>query len=277
MKKTRQIYMKHLYYPYNDSVRGITRFKHFLDGLGDRLSESFDQEPESMFSEDWDNLLILDGCRADLYEEVTGESDTRVSLGSSSREFIEKTFSSGDYSDLVYVTANPHFSEDYFQELTGRDLDDVFHTVYHVYMDDWNHEEGTVMPSKLAEKIKSARKLFPEKRVVGHFMQPHYPFINSDIDAIGIRPDLDKDKEDESVWNLAEQGLLDDEEIWRAYRKNLELVLVEVNNLIEDEEFTGKTIVTADHGNAVGEYGVYGHPSNMEMKVLREVPWSIIN
>ncbi|MFB6187401.1 MAG: hypothetical protein ABEI86_11105, partial [Halobacteriaceae archaeon] len=28
------------------------------------------------------------------------------------------------------------------------------------------------------------------------------------------------------------------------------------------------------HGNALGEYGFYGHPEGIPLKCLREVPWS---
>ena len=32
-------------------------------------------------------------------------------------------------------------------------------------------------------------------------------------------------------------------------------------------------VVSSDHGNAMGEWGVYGHPPNMPHDCLRNVPW----
>ena len=34
-----------------------------------------------------------------------------------------------------------------------------------------------------------------------------------------------------------------------------------------------RVIITSDHGNATGEYGLYGHPESMPFDCLREVPW----
>ncbi|MFB6185889.1 MAG: hypothetical protein ABEI86_03360, partial [Halobacteriaceae archaeon] len=33
-------------------------------------------------------------------------------------------------------------------------------------------------------------------------------------------------------------------------------------------------VITADHGNALGEFGFYGHPEGIPLNCLREVPWS---
>lgn len=57
-------------------------------------------EGELVMNKDWDNLIILDACRHDLYEEMKREKiDKRVTLGSTSKEFIEKNF--GDSHDDI--------------------------------------------------------------------------------------------------------------------------------------------------------------------------------
>lgn len=35
----------------------------------------------------------------------------------------------------------------------------------------------------------------------------------------------------------------------------------------------GKTIITSDHGNAFGEYGLFGHPAGYHIQALVKVPW----
>jgi len=40
------------------------------------------------------------------------------------------------------------------------------------------------------------------------------------------------------------------------------------------ENFDADTaVVTSDHGNAMGEYGIYGHPMYVPLTVLKRVPF----
>jgi len=249
-------------------------FKSGLRKIAFRRLEGFDRvegKKMELTKEDWDNLIILDACRHDLFEEVMGESDFRYSPGSNSAEFIMRNFSEGDWSDVVYVTANPHFHESHFKDLTGRNPDEVFHTVFHSYEDKWNHEESTVLPEKLMEDVRTAKKLFPDKKIIAHFMQPHYPFVNSEIGGGSINPELDNSSTEYSAWQLAEKGKYEREEIWNAYRENLEYILEEIMD--ELKKLEGKTIITSDHGNLVGEEGFYGHPYKVDAEPLIKVPW----
>lgn len=34
-----------------------------------------------------------------------------------------------------------------------------------------------------------------------------------------------------------------------------------------------KVVITSDHGEAFGEWGIYGHPGGVYIKALTEVPW----
>lgn len=240
-----------------------------------RRFEGFDRvegKEMKIRDEDWDNLIILDACRHDLFEEVVGECDFRYSQGSNSAEFIKKNFSEGDWSDALYVTANPHFHESQFKHITGRDPGEVFHTVFHTYEDKWSKEKSTVMPSDVISDLKTAKKLFPDKKIIAHFMQPHFPFVNSEISSTGFNPEYED--EELGVWAKAQLGKLEREELWNAYADNLKFVWEEIEEEINDLD--GKTIVTADHGNFVGENGFYGHPYKVHAEVLLKVPWKEI-
>jgi len=61
---------------------------------------------------------------------------------------------------------------------------------------------------------------------------------------------------------LAKEGVAG---VRNAYRENLELVLNYVKQLVAEIP-SGKIIITADHGEWLGEDGRYGH-------ALMEVPW----
>lgn len=43
------------------------------------------------------------------------------------------------------------------------------------------------------------------------------------------------------------------------------------------EVVQGKTVLTSDHGNLVGENNLYGHPAESKAKVLREVSWKVVS
>lgn len=266
-------YCRH-YYRRFPKKKGSWRIKRELAKLASRKNKQI-EEGDSIFEKDldWKNLVILDAARHDLYEEVNGETDSRYTLGSQSTEFIEKTFSEEDYSDVIYITANPFFNEEKFEEITGKKPDEVFHQVFHTYMDKWDEENNTVMPESLVQDAKTAEKLFPDKRKIIHFMQPHYPFINSELADTGINPDLDRGEDDFSLWQLAEMGEYDREKLWTAYRENLEYVMPYAEKLVK--ELSGTTAITADHGNMAGESGLYGHPRGLKLEPLRKVPWDV--
>lgn len=262
-------------------IRGATRLNEFLRSLAARRVSKISQEPQGIFEEEWDNLIVIDGCRHDLYEEVTSIAKSRISLGSSSNNFVERNFSEGDHSDIVYVTANPHIdpfeenAKNYFYELTGRKPSETFFEIFYTYLTDWNDDKGTVLADKVVRDAQTAEKLFSDKKKIIHFMQPHHPFVTSDLEARGFDQELNPDKDDNmSIWVKCERGLVSREEAWEAYKQNLEYVLDEIDVLTQNLE--GKTVITADHGNLVGEGGLYGHPGNKDYLPLRKVPWDVV-
>ncbi len=261
-------------FPRIKDVRGSHRLLILLKSLASRGIEKIDSEPESIFEAgEWDNLIILDACRHDLYEEARGEdTSSRLSLGSTTSEYIERTFSEGEFDDIIYVSANPFFSDTFLEKLVGKS--DLFEAKFDVFNEAWDDEEGTVLPEDVFERAETAKKLFPDKRLIIHFIQPHYPFLDFEYgdgfsDSEGWLGDSSL-----SVWDLAERGELEKEKVWQGYRRNLEKVLPYAQKIAE--EFDGKTVITSDHGNLVGEKGLYGHPDGMDLKPLRKVPWEVI-
>lgn len=231
--------------------------------------DSIDQEPDSIFSYDWQDLIILDGCRHDTYENVVGEVQSRISKGSMSKGFVRKNFTDGDFSDIVYITANPYFHHTKFKSLTGRDVEETFHDVFHTYIDGWDDDENTVMPAAVLEDVKEAERRYPEKRKIIHFMQPHHPFIGFDLADSGFG-DITDDDVFVNEWDLAMRGELSHETVKDAYQSNLEQVMPYAGDVAD--ALDGKTMLTADHGNLVGENGLYWHPPRSKAKPLRKVP-----
>lgn len=241
-----------------------------------------DQKGVKVVEEDWDNLLILDACRYDMFAEqhdLKGELQSRISLGSNSLEFMERNFKGESLLDVVYVTANPYVFK----------LEEVeFYRVIDL-LDEWDRDLQTVHPESVVRAAKRVHDRYPDKRLIVHFMQPHYPFIGEKgqkLDVRGYYKDVDEHNEEvPSVWDIlrdnpAGYDNVTEGAVWEAYRENLDLVLSYVADLLES--FSGKSVVTADHGNMVGErlYPIpireYGHPRRLYSPPLVKVPWLVI-
>jgi len=117
-------------------------------------------------------------------------------------------------------------------------------------------------------------------------MQPHVPFIGElgqEIQAKGWGPDLeDSPLSGDTIWQrLRHQDSIQDEEftrVWEAYKENLRIVLGHVEELLTGLD--GDTVITADHGNLVGERlgpvpteKMFGHPLGVYHPALVKVPW----
>lgn len=236
--------------------------------------------------EDWDTLVILDACRYDAFERaaaeygLNGRLERRISRESGTPGFLRENFSEGQFHDTVYVTANA-----YVNTLLN---DDTFHAVVPAWRDNWDDELNTVTPEGMAAACRAALETYPEKRHVFHFVQPHEPFVGETKlgvresalreEALGREAKAHAEREPNSFERLA-RGDLSKETVWSAYRDNLDRAMPVVAGLLND--VGGKTVVTADHGEAFGEFAwpfpirVYGHPLGVLIPALTEVPWFV--
>lgn len=223
-------------------------------------------------SEDWDNLVLLDGCRYDLFENenfIDGELSPIKSNSSSSDEFFEKNIEGGEFGDLVYYSGNPHIDN----------VDAKFYDLYRLWETDWNEENGTVMPGDAVERVLKTKHKYRDKRIILHMMQPHRPFLGeaamdfnqSPFSRRGVNIGNDEDPEIPFWWQRMRRGELSKEEVYPMYRATLQVALPHVQKLVNN--ISGKTVISADHANLFGEDGLFGHPSYTHHKDLITVPW----
>lgn len=232
---------------------------------GYRSNEGID-----VMEEDWDTLVLLDACRYDTMREVRPEGWPEVkpatSKAGNTYDFYRANFDDGPYLDTVVVSANPR---------TDQLRSDSFHRIINLWDSRWNDEFGTVMPDVMAEETVKAHEQYPDKRIISHWMQPHYPFIGAD----GELADYPADKE--SIWHDLHRGTVDPESAYDAYRKTLVDTLPHLETVLD--QVTGKVVVSSDHGNAFGErpwwypFPVYGHPRNVRMPETVRVPWVVFD
>jgi arylsulfatase A-like enzyme len=244
--------------------------------MAERKIESVNlNEVETIDRESWDVLIILDACRYDLYQEVVGEGEKIISSGGNTAEFLEKNFSNTDWSNTIYISGC-HFAEKQrFEAWVGEPPDDTFKNSITLHKEAWDAEKKTVVPGPIKEQ--SLQRIGDAKKVIIHFMQPHHPFIPKEysIDVAGAKaPGSQENHKLQNIWELGEYDEVGKEEIWQGYKANLDYVMEHVRELVE--ELDGKVVVTSDHGNLVGERGLYGHSYGSKAKKVREVPWHVI-
>ncbi|WP_435096243.1 hypothetical protein [Halarchaeum sp. P4] len=240
-------------------------------------------DADPVVEEDWDHLVVLDACRFDLFEDVyeddplPGTLDRRTSVQSGTPGFLAENFGDGTFHDIVYVTGNPYVDTDL--------PEGTFHAVESVWKDGWDDDRQTVTPETMADRTLDVAEQYPDKRIISHFLQPHAPFVGDvrlgERDTVAIREQAlgneDSTRRQRTPFEMLEAGEASYEEVWEAYRANLEYAWPSVRLLLT--ELDGRIAVTSDHGNAMGERAwpfpvrVYGHPLGVLIPALTDVPW----
>ena len=233
--------------------------------LFERFGEDFGTP---VYERDWEVLVILDACRADLMNEVAEEypflEPYRIhnSAGSNSGQWMDRNFTeeyAEEMAKTAVVTGNPH-SKTYLDEDDFLLLDEVWRYA-------WEDEDDLFRPTFITDRAVSVKRSRDPERMIVHYMQPHHPFIphfdgfETDLHEKWLNP-----------WRDVRVGHISKEEKWSQYRDNLHYVLEYVELLLRSID-ADPVVISSDHGEAVGEWGIYGH-YGIPLPVLREVPWT---
>ncbi len=242
----------------------------------------------NVYDTQWDLLIVLDGCRVDALESVADEYDfingieSRWSIGSHSHEWLTQTFSSEHLDSIAgtaYVSGNGHTHETFVEgtyppgetvPFCWPDWNTVDDAAFgHLDMVWRFGHRGSlgVPPRTITERTVAVGRDADFDRIIAHYMQPHIPYIAGALEDGRSPTDVET-----KGWKLLESGDADRGDVWELYLDNLRLVLDEVEVLL-DNVAADEVVVTADHGNAFGEFGVFGHPEGMLLPEVKEVPW----
>jgi len=254
----------------------------------------------NVFSREWDLLIILDTCRVDALTEVAPEYDfisdidSIRSVGGRSPEWIAKTFVD-KYKDEIqqtgYLSANV-FPEQILREkhhessslsneqltyrLLGRiptvDVESLGHYEYLYRYEPvgepgpLGHEDGGTPPRYVTDRGITVNRTKNLDRLMLHYLQPHPPYV-----ANALTEERDLHKYEHDWWGyIGETG--DYETIWETYLDELRYVLDDVELLLEN--VNAETVaISADHGEAFGEFWEYGHKTGSLHPKVRTVPW----
>ena len=251
-----------------------SRYEHRL--VASVQQRLYGNEGIKVTDRDWDNLIVLDACRTDLFEEVlgTGQFDQyeRVrSLGGSTPEWVQRNFVGEQFGDIVYVSGNPQVSK-----YAG----DAFHDLIEVWDGQFDDEHRTVLPEDMTEAALAASERYPNKRLIIHYMQPHTPFLDRES-MFPANHNVTKELIDASKEEL--KTMIDEvgrENVWAAYRRTLEIAADPVERLVSG--LSGKTVLSSDHGELFGERTppfytrLYGHKTGIRYPKLVDVPWAVV-
>ncbi|MGQ4556810.1 hypothetical protein [Halobellus sp. GM3] len=187
--------------------------------------------------------------------------------------------------------------------------------VVDVWKHGWDDDLGTVPPESLEASLAEHRDLVERnERTVLHYMQPHAPYLSrgagqklkqiqkgirrqeeaderaadggSRIASLGqsVRPRIESALEGSELaqkaglWleldpvDLVQQGTR--ETAFELYEENLRIALESVAELVP--KLDGTVVVTADHGEAFGEEGVWEHHIETHIPPLVDVPWLVV-
>jgi hypothetical protein len=178
---------------------------------------------------------------------------------------MDQTFamaSESKLSETAYITANP-YSDAHAPSNALGNLEEVWRYA-------WDDDMGTVPPRPVTDAaINIMNKNY--QRVIIHYMQPHFPSIPVDLE---YKMSKDIGESDNWIWDTESKDKEFRNKTYTAYQENLRYVLDEVDILLNNSD-SDRVVITADHANAFGEHGIWGHPKNQPAPIVLRVPWIV--
>lgn len=254
----------------------------------------------NVFDREWDVLILLDTCRVDALRSVEGEYDFFDgvghiwSAGGRTPEWIARTFDRDHLDEIqetAYLCANGHGQqilgdrrqeqdkEKYLLYKMLRLMPTVHVTDFgkceYLFQFEWKgtegplgHVDGATPPRYVTDRAITVGREEEFERLVVHYFQPHSPWV---ANALDTGRELEKHEHD--FWNyITETG--DTETVWESYLDELRYVLDDVELLLENLD-ADRVVISSDHGEAFGEYGVLGHKIGSVHPKVRKVPWAV--
>ncbi len=248
---------------------------------------------------DWDVLILLDTCRIDALNEIKDEYNflegigSIVSTGGASAEWIARTFDEkhiNEIRDTAYLSANGHIKQVLDKKrqhnnnkhltykalrlMSSVDIEDFGKVEYLFTCERWGeegpygHTEGMTPPRYVTDRAIQVGRNKTYERLILHYFQPHSPWVANALESGRKLENYEND-----WWGyLTETG--DVETVWQSYLDDLRYVLDDVEILLDN--INAETIIiSADHGEAFGEYGILGHKIGSLHPRVRRVPWVV--
>ena len=227
------------------------------------------RQADLLQEEPWETLIILDACRHDKFKEVVeeknilGKLEPCLSPAQHTADWYLYYWGRKKTQDIVLISAQivPWVSD--WTNGVWQNFYRAIHT--------WKH--GTDFPSIKAtmDEAEKQRLVFPDKKLLIHLIPPHLPFIGPKGVAFtqskfGSKPQM------YSQYSLIQKYGRQHgwEEIQFYYKESIETAMSRVLAY----KWLKNAVITADHGELIGEGGFYNHGRYLKScEALRVVPW----
>lgn len=218
-----------------------------------------------VMEKDWDNLILLDSYRADYfrrYSSLEGELSTVVSKGNWSLEFVVKNFQESEYRDTIVITGNQ-----WYQKYSKLD-ENTFHTLINPV--NVAEERTTTDQDPVIEAALEAIERYPNKRVIVHLLKPHEPHKGEKKDQFETAIE---NEQAPGMMELYRKDIISKEILEQSYIDTIEYIENKIQTLLV--ELDGKTVVSSDHGENLGEvqHGMMQLAHGNPTPECRFVPW----
>ena len=226
----------------------------------------------------WNVLVVMDACRYDLLAERVGGVEQVASMANVTYRWCNNFKKKFPADPILWIVANPVVS----RELSDRPN----YTFIRVYEYKWGLHGPLYMPTCHPADVREAVFSYvadygQPQRMVVWFLQPHAPYIGRDAIPYVTWGNSMKDPLSEAVMQHKSQGNglkrsfqrgdVTADQLRAAYIGNLDVVLP--NALKVFHTLDGVKVLTADHGEMLGEYGEVEHSCPPSFTELLTVPW----
>jgi len=267
---------------------------------------------ENIFERDWDLLIILDTCRVSSLNSLSDaqpwldSAEPMQSVGSMSAEWMLNTFTEeylDDIKNTAFVSGNIwshrifvekfHTHNNHNYNIINRGIPDWnpvssenfahYETVSAIEnQNDRLHPQNEAIPHILTDRAISVGRNKRFDRLIVHYTLPHLTFIADALEwefgelctseLMSGPSHTRKLKPEELSYRPVEKGEVSPKIVRDHYLNNLRLALDYVKILINNIE-APTTIISADHGEALGEARIWGHPYAYPFGSVKTVPW----
>jgi hypothetical protein len=254
----------------------------------------------NVFDREWDVLIVLDTARVDALRVVAdeydfiGQVDSIWSVGGASAEWLARTFDEKHVAEIqntAFLSAQSHVQEILDTKVQKTDSDrplplKALRTIPSVDIEQlgkveylfnfetigeegpFGHTWGNTPPRYVTDRGIAVGREHDFDRLMLQYHQPHTPWFSQ---ALEEGRDL---KYHEYDWWNYYYDTGDIESIWGAYMSDLRYVLDDIEVLLDNLD-AERVVITADHGEAFGEYGILGHKLGSLHPQIRKVPWIV--
>lgn len=242
----------------------------------------------NLLNDEWDLAIILDTCRPDALSEVSSEYafidniSTRYSIGSATPEWLANTFTTdqaAECAEIGYIAGNPYVEAVFENRVSplhdtyNWNMPDTYHPAYpddFAFIDyvcypdiEWGgHPPASYVTNQTIYRHRNSKV----DRLIAHYIQPHAPYIGH---ARESNHDHLSEFERRPFKYLRRTDNIN--RVWDAYLTELKCGLDEVEVLLNNVH-ADNVVITADHGEAFGEWNAYKHRSGMLHHKVRKVP-----